>query len=78
MDSPPLLLTSESHVLAKRAGQIAIVVEAGATSHQTLSQAIELLDPDAAVTAILNKSRHLLKTVAYGEGYGNYGYYGYE
>src|SRR5690606_32277089 len=34
LDSPPLLLTSEAQALASQVGQIALVVEAGRTTHQ--------------------------------------------
>lgn len=75
VDSPPLLITTEAQALGSQVGQIALVVEAGATSHQALSQAIETLDPSKAINIILNKSRHLSPRNEYG---GNYGYYGYE
>jgi protein-tyrosine kinase len=74
LDSPPLLLTSESQALASQVGQIAFVVEAGETNQQELLQAIEVLDESKAINIILNKSRH---SSPFGI-YGDYGYYGYE
>ncbi len=75
LDSPPLLITSEAQALASQVGQIALVVEAGQTTHQSLLQALEVLDRDKAINCILNKSRHSSRFGYYG---GDYGYYGYE
>lgn len=75
LDSPPLLITSEAQALAAQVGQIALVVEAGETKQQALTQAIEVLDADKAINVILNKSRHSSQIGYYG---GDYGYYGYE
>ncbi len=69
-DSPPLLLTSEARVLAGYAGQIVLVVEAGATPRRSLSEAIEILDQNKPINLILNKNRQLL-------GVGDYQYPGY-
>ncbi len=70
LDSPPLLVTSEAQALASQVGQVALVVESGATSHQMLTHALEVLDPSKAINLILNKTRHTLG--------GNYKYYGGE
>lgn len=75
VDSPPLLITSEAQALASQVGQIALVVEAGETTQQSLLQTLEVLDPDKAINFILNKSRHSSQFGYYG---GDYGYYGYE
>jgi len=75
LDSPPLLITSESQALAGQVGQIALIVEAGKTNHQALLQTIEVLDHDKAINVVLNKSRHSSPAGYYG---GDYGYYGYE
>ncbi|HUQ50748.1 MAG TPA: XrtA-associated tyrosine autokinase [Gammaproteobacteria bacterium] len=72
LDSPPLLLTSEAQALASQVGQIALVVEAGETSHQMLAHALEVLDHDKAVNLILNKTRGVMGGGYYG---GDYGYY---
>ena len=67
-DSPPLLLTSESHVLAQQMGQIALVVEAEVTTQHAVKNALAQLEGCANVGLIYNKSRIFL-----GEGtYGNY------
>jgi protein-tyrosine kinase len=74
LDSPPLLITSEAQALASQVGQIALVVEAGSTSQQSLKQTVEVLNTDKAINVILNKSLHS----SHGGEYGGYGYYGYE
>jgi protein-tyrosine kinase len=74
LDSPPLLITSEAPALASQVGQIALVVEAGLTSQQSVRQTVEVLNTDKAINVILNKSLHSSQS---GE-YGGYGYYGYE
>jgi protein-tyrosine kinase len=74
LDSPPLLITSEAQALASQVGQIALVVEAGSTSQQSLKQTVEVLNTDKAINVILNKSLHSSKSGEYGGGYGYYGY----
>lgn len=76
LDSPPLLITSEAQALAGQVGQIALVVEAGETTHQSLLQTVESLDTDKAINVILNKSRHSSLSGYYGADYGYYGYEG--
>lgn len=67
-DSPPLLVTPESAVLAEQVGQIAVVVEANKTSKSALEESLGLLSKDKAIGLILNK-------VSKGVGNYNYGYY---
>ena len=75
MDSPPLLVTSEAQAIARPAGQIALVVEGGTTTNQQIQEALELLNPDKAINAILNKSIYSQSGgYSYGGGYGNYGF----
>jgi exopolysaccharide/PEP-CTERM locus tyrosine autokinase len=71
LDSPPLLVTSESPALASKAGQIVLIVEAGNTAHQELAHALHLLDMHKAVNVILNKTR---SWSVLGEYYGAYPY----
>jgi len=56
VDSPPLLLTSESRVLAGVAGQVLLVVRAGATPQQAVMEAVQLLGEGRSVSLILNQS----------------------
>jgi len=72
VDTPPLLLTNEAHVLAENMGQIVMVVEAGESSQESTIQAISSLDRSKPINAILNKAR----SVSFGGyGGGEYGYY---
>ncbi len=57
LDSPPLLITSEAKVLAEKAGQVVMVVESNLTSHEQVTQAVEMLDDNDIVNLVLNKSR---------------------
>lgn len=76
LDSPPLLVTSESQAVAGQVGQITVVVEAGRTSHQELAQTLETFDPSKAVSLLLNKSRNW-GWGASGDYSGEYGKYGF-
>ncbi|MDY0073674.1 MAG: XrtA-associated tyrosine autokinase [Thauera sp.] len=72
-DSPPLLVTTESRVLATHMGQIVVVVESERTSHGTLRQALATIETCPIKLMVLNKSRGKSRG-----GYGGYGYgYGY-
>jgi exopolysaccharide/PEP-CTERM locus tyrosine autokinase len=55
-DSPPLLLTSESRVLAGIVGQIVLVVCAGRTPQRAVFDAIELLGEGRSVGLVFNQS----------------------
>jgi protein-tyrosine kinase len=55
-DSPPLLSTTESRVLAARMGQIVMVVSAGATQTLDLAQAYTALEHCPIVLSVLNRS----------------------
>ena len=71
-DTPPLLVTSESAVLANLVGQIVLVVEAERTTQSSVQQAVSVLDHNKAIGLLFNKS----KTGA-GGGYAYYYGYGY-
>lgn len=68
-DSPPLLLTTESSVLASHMGQVVLVVEAEKTTRHDVSKSLSLLSNEI-VLLLLNKMRQTNEA-------GNYGYYGY-
>lgn len=76
LDSPPLLLTSESPALAQQVGQIVMVVESGKTTNREFDDAVEMLDTNKAINLILNKSLFGQAGGYYGGGYG-YGSYGF-
>jgi exopolysaccharide/PEP-CTERM locus tyrosine autokinase len=71
LDSPPLLLSSESRALVEIAGQVALVVCAGKTPRQAVQEAIEHIGTDKPMGLILNQSQ-----LAQSEGYYGYGPYG--
>lgn len=72
VDTPPLLLTNEAHVLAEHMGQIVIVIEAGVSTQECVLEALDSLNRSKPINAILNKSRVGL----FGDyGTGAYGYY---
>ncbi len=70
-DSPPLLVTTESRVLATHMGQIVMVVEAGKTPHAAVKQALKTIESCPVVLMMLNKSA---ATNSGGYGYAGYGY----
>jgi exopolysaccharide/PEP-CTERM locus tyrosine autokinase len=56
-DSPPLLLTSEAHVLATHMGQIVLVVESETTTQHAVKEALRQLEGCSNVNLIYNKTR---------------------
>ncbi|MBK1722334.1 protein tyrosine kinase [Thiocystis violacea] len=75
-DSPPLLLASESAVLAGWMGQILVVVAAEQTPRHAVADGLSRLGQDKIMGLVLNKYRPSLGN-RFGAGYG-YGYgYGY-
>jgi exopolysaccharide/PEP-CTERM locus tyrosine autokinase len=71
-DSPPLLMTTESRVLATHMGQIVMVVQAGRTKQSDVQAALETIDSCPVRLMLLNQVRSETET-SYGYGYG-YGY----
>jgi protein-tyrosine kinase len=71
-DSPPLLLTTESRVLASHMGQIVIVVQAGRTLQADVQHALPRSRAARSKLMLLNKARATAR--AYGYGYYGYGY----
>ena len=71
-DSPPILATTTAATLARNVGQLVLVVEAGKTKQETLSEALHQIEGTPVTGLVLNKSKQTAAT-----GYGYYGYYGY-
>jgi exopolysaccharide/PEP-CTERM locus tyrosine autokinase len=69
-DSPPLLLTSEAHVLAGHMGQIVVVVEAERTTQHAVKEALSQLEGLSNVNLIYNKTREFPGTETYDYHYG--------
>jgi protein-tyrosine kinase len=68
-DSPPLLATTESRVLAAHMGQVVVVVEADRTTHGTLEAALATVEACPVVLTMLNKA----SASDVGSYYGYYG-----
>lgn len=66
IDSPPLLVTTESRALAERAGQVVLVVEADRTPREQITRAFETLANCPIVLSVLNKSRAIESDYVYG------------
>lgn len=71
-DSPPLMATSESRVLATHMGQIVMVVEAERTTHEALKEALHQIESCDVIGLLLNKGNTLHGMDYYGS-YGGYG-----
>jgi exopolysaccharide/PEP-CTERM locus tyrosine autokinase len=71
-DSPPLLLTTESRVIATHMGQVVMVVNAGHTAQAAVLQAVATIEACPVKMMVLNQSRQAASD-GYGYGYG-YGY----
>ncbi len=72
-DSPPLLQTNESSVVASLVGQVLLIVRSGHTSQEAVMSALTMLGDDSAVNLVLNQVRNADSELPYGYGYG-YGY----
>jgi exopolysaccharide/PEP-CTERM locus tyrosine autokinase len=68
-DSPPLLLTTESHVLATKMGQIVLVVEAENTPQKAVMEALRQIESCDVINLIYNKARHFPGSGYYGNYY---------
>lgn len=71
-DSPPMLATSESRVLASQMGQVVVVVAAGRTRQQELRVVLENFTESQYVGLVLNMSRKPTGDSYYYGYYGNY------
>lgn len=69
-DSPPLLATTESRILASHMGQVLIVVEAERTTQAVLESALATVDGCPVVAALLNKAPDS-NSGSYYQSYGN-------
>jgi protein-tyrosine kinase len=69
LDTPPLLLTSESRALTSVAGQVVLVVAAGSTPQKAVFDALDMLGDGKQIGIVLNQSNE-------GSLPGYYGYYG--
>ena len=70
LDAPPLLLTTESRVLASRVGQVVVVVDAANTTTSKVAEAFATVASCPLVMSVLNKCAE----PSHKHGYGGYGY----
>lgn len=73
-DSPPMLVTPQTQVLAGLVGQVVLVIHAGGTPIEVVKQALELVPPEKAIGVVLNKSANIFRS--YTRGYDGYYAYG--
>jgi exopolysaccharide/PEP-CTERM locus tyrosine autokinase len=71
-DSPPLLLTTESRVLATHMGQVVFVVRAESTLQKDVLLGLSTIDACPVKMMLLNQARNVAHA-AYGYGYQPYG-----
>ena len=69
VDGPPLIATTEAAVLARRMGQVVLVVEANKTPQSAVEQAAAQLEGCQLVSTLLNKATGS-SSAGYGYGYG--------
>jgi len=72
-DSPPLLAATEAQAIAAAVGQVVLVIAEGLTPRESVRSALELIDENTPVNAVLNKSRRSAAGGYYGSYYGGYG-----
>jgi len=73
MDCPPLLGTPNAVAISALVGQILVLVVAGETAQESITQALDLLNRDKPIGLVLNKiPRSPLLTLSHG------GYYSYD
>lgn len=65
-DTPPLLASSESRVLATNLGQVLFVVEADRTAQATINEALATIESCPVVMTVLNKARRTASDAPYG------------
>jgi Mrp family chromosome partitioning ATPase len=73
-DSPPLLLTTESRVLATHMGQIVMVIQAEKTLRSDVQDALATIEACPIKMVVLNQVRSAMTGgygYGYGQGYGN-------
>ena len=65
-DSPPLLLTTESRVLATQMGQVVLVVESEITPQKQVMEALQQIESCSDIKLIYNKSKLATSSAYYG------------
>jgi receptor protein-tyrosine kinase len=82
IDSPPLLATNEAQAATRYVGHVLMVVRADRTEQRSVMEALELIDKNTPVSAVLNGVEPSMLSKYYGSyyygpnkkyGYGRYG-----
>ncbi|MCI4661239.1 MAG: P-loop NTPase [Neomegalonema sp.] len=71
-DAPPLLASTEPVALAQHVGQIVLVVDAENTPRSAVEAALDLLEPEAKVSLVLNNTTMKSKLEQFGSYYDLY------
>ena len=71
-DTPPVLVRTETSVLASHVGQVAFVIEAEQTNETAVKESLELLNGCSNIGLILNELRSSYGTERFGQYYGRY------
>lgn len=69
LDAPPLLLTTESRVLASRVGQVVVIVDSAATTTSKVAEAFAAVENCPLVMSVLNKCVEAEHKHGYDYGY---------
>ena len=72
IDTPPVTLIPDAHLLASMTDAAVLVVEAGATEYALAREAVDIIGRDRVLGVVLNKVAERPRT----DRYGAYGYYG--
>ena len=64
-DTPPMLSTPESQVMASLVGQVVYVVEAGKTPFTIVQEGLEMIPSEKAIGMVLNKSESISNRGSY-------------
>lgn len=70
VDTPPVGLLPDAHLLASMADRVLLVIEAGRTPYEAIQQAIETVGRERIIGAVLNRA-----TASAGATYGDYAQY---
>jgi protein-tyrosine kinase len=70
VDTPPVAVLSDAHLLARLVDTVVLVVRAGSTQHAETSRAIEAVGRDRILGVVLNCADHVKRLAYNSYGYG--------
>jgi capsular exopolysaccharide synthesis family protein len=74
VDTPPVGLMPDAHLLASMADRVLMVIRGGKTPHDAIAKAVELIGRERVLGAVLNHAEQAI-VAPYGQEYDSY-YYG--